>query len=316
MLDTNSFLSHIEFLKIEIDKALRKIPINESPKYLYSPIKYIIKGKGKRLRPILVHLSGHIHDADPAELMKASLAIELLHNFSLVHDDIMDNDDTRHGQPAVHKKWDDPIAILSGDTLFVLAQLLLTDLDPVIHQRFNEVALSVCEGQGFDKEFENDSSIKMDQYLSMISKKTGALLGLSAEMGGLIGSLNKNNNNHLFEFGLNLGLAFQIQDDYLEIFADETTMGKSLGSDIHYQKQTVMTILAREKYLSKWNQFINEKNDIETFREYFHLSGIKSETKKLIEFYIIKAQKNLSFIPEKKRGNLISYTELILNRKF
>ena len=179
MLDTNSFLSHIEFLKIEIDKALRKIPINESPKYLYSPIEYIIKGKGKRLTPILVHLSGHIHDADPAELMKASLAIELLHNFSLVHDDIMDNDDTRHGQPAVHKKWDDPIAILSGDTLFVLAQLLLTDLDPVIHQRFNEVALSVCEGQGFDKEFENDSSVKMDQYLSMISKKTGALLGLS-----------------------------------------------------------------------------------------------------------------------------------------
>ena len=165
--------------------------------------------------------------------MKGSLAIELLHNFSLVHDDIMDGDDTRHSQPSVHKKWDESTAILSGDALFALSQLLLTDLDPTVHQRFNEVALTVCEGQGFDKEFENNPSIKMDQYLLMISKKTGALLGLSAEMGGLIGSLNKNNNNHLFEFGLNLGLAFQIQDDYLEIFADETTMGKSLGSDIH-----------------------------------------------------------------------------------
>ena len=180
--------------------------------------------------------------------------------------DIMDGDDTRHNQPSVHKKWDESTAILSGDALFALSQLLLTDLDTTVHQRFNEVALTVCEGQGFDKEFENNPSIKMDQYLLMISKKTGALLGLSSEIGGMIGGLNDKENNHLFEFGLNLGLAFQIQDDYLEIFADETTMGKSLGSDIHYQKQTAMTILAREKDLSGWNQFINKKNDIEAFR--------------------------------------------------
>ena len=160
MQDTNSFLSHIEFLRTEIDKALQKLPIDESPEYLYRPIKYIVKGKGKRLRPILVHLSGHIHNADPSELMKGSLAIELLHNFSLVHDDIMDGDDTRHSQPSVHKKWDESTAILSGDALFALSQLLLTDLDTTVHQRFNEVALTVCEGQGFDKEFENNSSSK------------------------------------------------------------------------------------------------------------------------------------------------------------
>ena len=203
MQDTNSFLSHIEFLRAEIDKALQKLPIDESPEYLYRPIKYIVKGKGKSLRPILVHLSGHIHNADPSELMKGSLAIELLHNFSLVHDDIMDGDDTRHSQPSVHKKWDESTAILSGDALFALSQLLLTDLDPTVHQRFNEVALTVCEGQGFDKEFENNPSIKMDQYLLMISKKTGALLGLSSEIGGMIGGLNDKENNHLFEFGLN-----------------------------------------------------------------------------------------------------------------
>ena len=316
MQDTNSFLSHIEFLRTEIDKALQKLPIDESPEYLYRPIKYIVKGKGKRLRPILVHLSGHIHNADPSELMKGSLAIELLHNFSLVHDDIMDGDDTRHSQPSVHKKWDESTAILSGDALFALSQLLLTDLDPTVHQRFNEVALTVCEGQGFDKEFENNSSIKMDQYLLMISKKTGALLGLSSEIGGMIGGLNDKENNHLFQFGLNLGLAFQVQDDYLEIFSDESIMGKSLGSDIHYQKQTAMSILAREKDLSSWNHFIKEKKDVKEFRKYFHSSGIESETKKLIKFYIDKAQQNLSFISGKKRKNLILYSELILNREF
>ena len=248
--------------------------------------------------------------------MKGSLAIELLHNFSLVHDDIMDGDDTRHNQPSVHKKWDESTAILSGDALFALSQLLLTDLDPTVHQRFNEVALTVCEGQGFDKEFENNSSIKMDQYLLMISKKTGALLGLSSEIGGMIGGLNDKENNHLFEFGLNLGLAFQVQDDYLEIFSDESIMGKSLGSDIHYQKQTAMSILAREKDLSSWNHFIKEKKDVKEFRKYFLSSGIESETKKLIKFYIDKAQQNLSFISEKKKKNLILYSELILNREF
>ena len=316
MPDTNSFSDHIEFLRDEIDKALSKIPINGSPKYLYDPIQYVISGRGKRLRPILAHLSGQAHNADPSALMKVSLAIELLHNFSLVHDDMMDGDEIRHGKPSVHNKWDDSTAILAGDGLFSLAQLLLTDLPQIIFQRFNEVALTICEGQGLDKEFEHDTSISINQYLSMISKKTGALLGLSAELGSRLGNLDDHTNQNMFQFGLNLGLAFQIQDDYLEIFADESTMGKSLGSDISSGKQTALTILAREKDSLSWDGFINENNEISAYKEYFELNEIKMETKKLIEDYILKSQSNLEVISKDKSANLEDFTQLILNRKF
>ena len=316
MPDIYLFSDHINFLKAEIDKALSKIPINDSPKYLYGPIQYVISGKGKRLRPILTHLSGQAHNADPSELMKVSLAIELLHNFSLVHDDIMDGDVMRHGKAAVHNKWDDSTAILAGDGLFSLAQLLLTDLPKIIFKRFNEVALTICEGQGMDKEFEHDTSISVKQYLSMIGKKTGALLGLSAEMGSRLADLDDHTNQNMFEFGRNLGLAFQIQDDYLEIFADESTMGKSLGSDISSGKQTALTILAREKDSLSWDGFINENNEISAYKEYFELNEIKMETKKLIDDYILKSQSNLEVISKDKSANLEDFTQLILNRKF
>ena len=316
MPDTSSFSDHIKFLRDEIDKGLSKIPVNGSPKYLYEPIQYVISGKGKRLRPILTHLSGQARNADPSELMKVSLAIELLHNFTLVHDDIMDGDEIRHGKQTVHNKWDNSTAILAGDGLFSLAQLLLTDLPKIIFQRFNEVALTICEGQGMDKEFEHDTSISIDQYLSMIGKKTGALLGLSAELGSRLGDLDDHLNKNMFEFGLNLGLAFQIQDDYLEIFADESTMGKSLGSDISSGKQTILSILARGKDSLSWEGFINENNEISAYKEYFEEHGIKMETEKLIKDYISKSQNNLEVISKDKRDNLIGYTQLILNRKF
>jgi geranylgeranyl pyrophosphate synthase len=316
MMDINSFSDHINFLKIEIDKALRKIPVKDSPKYLYDPIQYVISGKGKRLRPILVHLSGQAHDADPSELMKVSLAVELLHNFSLVHDDIMDGDEIRHSKPSVHHKWDNSAAILAGDGLFSLAQLLLTKLPIIVFQRFNEVALTICEGQGMDKEFENNSSININHYLSMIGKKTGALLGLSAEMGVLLGKLDNHKNKDLFEFGFNLGLAFQIQDDYLEIFGDESSMGKSLGSDITSGKQTVLTILAREKDPVSWDKFVSSNSDIQGYKEYYESSEVKVEAKKLIDEFISKSQINLDVVPKEKRDALKSFSQLILNRKF
>ena len=256
---TSSFEKHISFIKSDIEKSLNKIPLTNNPNYLYDPIRYIIKGKGKRLRPILVHLVGHSYSADPEDLMKASMAVELLHNFTLVHDDIMDNDSVRHGKPTVHKKWDEPTAILSGDAIFVLSQLLLNSLPQIIHRRFNEVSLNICEGQGMDKEFENDPSISMGKYLIMIGKKTGALLGLCAELGGLLSGQKKEEAHSLFQYGLNLGLAFQIQDDLLEIFSDESVMGKSLGSDLSKNKQTALTILAKNDNSEKWLNFTQLK---------------------------------------------------------
>ncbi len=316
MADTNSFPEHVQFLKGEIEKALQKIPLDHSPNYLYDPLKYVLKGKGKRLRPVLVHLAGQVYQADPEALMKAGVAVELLHNFTLVHDDIMDEDDVRHGQPAVHKQWDDATAILAGDGLFVLSQLMLTGLTPIVHQRVNEVTLAVCEGQGMDKEFENDSSVSMGHYLIMIGKKTGALLGLSAELGALIGKASEETAHHLFEFGLNLGLAFQIQDDFLEIFGDESSMGKSLGSDIRAGKQTALTILARENNPEKWGSFIKDNHSILACQSYFESNGIKANTEKTIQHYIEKAQAGLNVIPEEKRDYLNQFTTMILNRTY
>ena len=175
---TSTFQEHIQFIQSQTNKALAKIaPKLNSSKYFYDPVDYVIKGEGKRLRPVLVHLSGQAYDAQPDDLMKLGIAVELLHNFSLVHDDIMDNDSKRHGQPSVHYKWDIPTAILAGDGLYTLAQLSLVGLDSYIFQRFNEVALEICEGQGMDKEFENDHSIDMDSYIQMIGKKTACFLG-------------------------------------------------------------------------------------------------------------------------------------------
>ena len=317
MSDIRSFQDHISFIRSQTEKGLSKIPLRPNlTNYFYEPIKYVIKGQGKRLRPILVHLTGQIYNAHPDELMKAGIAVELLHNFSLVHDDIMDNDSKRHGQPSVHNKWDTSTAILAGDGLFALAQLSLVGLKPVAYQRFNEVALEVCEGQGIDKEYESNTSITMDEYIQMIGKKTASFLGLCAEIGGLLGSASQKETNNLFQFGYNLGLAFQIKDDYLEIFGDEKTMGKSLGSDLDEQKQTVMTITARKKDFDNWTKFIQKKNKLSQYKDYFEKNGIKREVENMIEVYVSKALSGLDLISKNKSMHLSEYAKLILNRDY
>ena len=313
---TSSFEKHISFIKSDIEKSLNKIPLTNNPNYLYDPIRYIINGKGKRLRPILVHLVGHSYSADPEDLMKASMAVELLHNFTLVHDDIMDNDSVRHGKPTVHKKWDEPTAILSGDAIFVLSQLLLNSLPQIIHRRFNEVSLNICEGQGMDKEFENDPSISMGKYLIMIGKKTGALLGLCAELGGLLSGQKKEEAHSLFQYGLNLGLAFQIQDDLLEIFSDESVMGKSLGSDLSKNKQTALTILAKNDNSEKWLNFTRNYSKISDYQSYFDKNRIRNKVEESIQHYINKANSALNAAPKSDKDHLQKFTTLILKRKF
>ena len=313
---TSSFEKHISFIKSDIEKSLNKIPLTNNPNYLYDPIRYILNGKGKRLRPILVHLVGHSYSADPEDLMKASMAVELLHNFTLVHDDIMDNDSVRHGKPTVHKKWDEPTAILSGDAIFVLSQLLLNSLPQIIHRRFNEVSLNICEGQGMDKEFENDPSISMGKYLIMIGKKTGALLGLCAELGALLSGQKKEEAHSLFQYGLNLGLAFQIQDDLLEIFGDEAAMGKSLGSDISKNKQTALTILARDDNSEKWLNFISNYSKISDYQSYFDKNKIRNKVEESIQHYINKAYSALNAAPKSDKDHLQKFATLILKRKF
>lgn len=314
---TSTFQEHIQFIQSQTNKALAKItPKLNSSKYFYDPVDYVIKGEGKRLRPVLVHLSGQAYDAQPDDLMKLGIAVELLHNFSLVHDDIMDNDSKRHGQPSVHYKWDIPTAILAGDGLFTLAQLSLVGLDSYIFQRFNEVALEICEGQGMDKEFENDHSIDMDSYIQMIGKKTACFLGMCSELGAVLGGASEKEANNLYKFGYFLGLAFQIKDDYLEIYGNEESMGKSLGSDIDENKQTILAIVARKINIKDWDSFLNKKRKFEEYKNYFESNGVKKEVENLIELNVEKALTGLSMVSDDRSVQLNKYANLILNREF
>ncbi len=173
-MDIKTFQDKVADLRDRFNSVLRDYPLSDRPNYLYDPIRYVLKGEGKRLRPILVYLVGSVYNADDSDLINAGLAAELLHNFTLVHDDIMDQDDIRHGQLTIHKKWDESTAILTGDGIYAIAQLLITEVK--INQltaikAFNKATLFVCEGQAYDKEFENNHSVTLDDYLLMIEKK-------------------------------------------------------------------------------------------------------------------------------------------------
>ena len=314
--DNDDFHKEIIFLKSEINRSLKKFLVKSEPKYLYDPIKYSINNSGKRLRPILVFLSGKLFNANVSDLMKAAVAVELLHIFTLIHDDIMDDDDIRHGKPSLHKKWDISTAILSGDAIFTLAQLAINSLDKNTYNRLNEISLSVCEGQALDKEFENDTSISMDKYLDMIAKKTGSLLGLCSELGAIVSEQEIDIRTTLYSFGVNLGLAFQIQDDYLEIFGEPELMGKSLGSDIHSGKQTAMTILARNMNEKEWIRLNSKKTDLQGYKNFFLENRIDHEIKKLVEYYINKTSKSIEFVKSSENNFLDDFSNYILNRRY
>ncbi len=321
---TDSFLHHIEQLRFEINERLQNFPLDSEPKYIYDPIKYIMDGRGKRLRPIIVNLVGTVYNASKDDLLNAGLAVELLHNFTLVHDDIMDQDNLRHGKATVHKKWDESTAILAGDGIYAIALILITKVktNPLkaVHA-FNKATLYVCEGQAYDQEYEHNHGIVLDQYLTMIQKKTGWLIGFCAELGGILGNQPDSVINELHSYGLNLGMAFQIQDDILEIFSDSKSMGKSLGSDLIAGKQTILTVLARQNdkdiWKQKWEEIMN--NDIQSaikkFRIYFEKNGILDSAKNMAKKYTETAQNNLQIIPKEKRTQLEQLTEFVWKRK-
>jgi geranylgeranyl diphosphate synthase type II len=323
-LVTDSFLDHIDQLRIEFNERLNNFPLDSEPRYIYDPIRYIIEGKGKRLRPIIVNLVGTAYGASKEDLMNAGLAVELLHNFTLVHDDIMDQDSIRHGKATVHKKWDESTAILAGDGIYAIAQILITkvSVNPLkaVHA-FNKATLYVCEGQAYDKEFEHDNEIVFDQYLTMIKKKTGWLIGFCAELGGIIGDQSDEVIHNLRSYGLNLGIAFQIQDDILEIFSDSKSMGKSLGSDLVAGKQTALTVLARKQDADSWHKKwesilkMNIGKALPELREYFTESGVLDLAKDITQKYTEDAQNDLKVIPKNKRIHLEQLTEFVWKRK-
>ena len=298
---------------------------------LYEPIKYILGLGGKRIRPILALLSGNLYNAREDQSVAAALAIEIFHNFSLVHDDIMDLAPLRRGNATVHKKWDNNAAILSGDAMLIEAYQQLARVDasllPEVLQLFNTTSLEVCEGQQRDMDFENREDVTVQEYVEMISLKTAVLLGCSLKMGALLGRAKAEESDALYNFGKSAGIAFQIQDDYLDAFGDPEKFGKQVGGDIISNKKTYLVLHAlceaspEERGELRSIYFKNSIKDPETkvrrVKDLFSKYGVDQYTKAQSEFYFDQAMtylEDLELSSEKKQG-FLEFLDLLRFRK-
>lgn len=255
----------------KIEKGLQDLLLPDDPQTLYQPFRYALDVGGKRIRPLLTCLASGICGGDIEDALPAALAVEILHNFTLVHDDIMDSAETRRGEPSVYKKWNENIAILSGDVMFADAYRQLAAYGQndaftkqeytALHDVFSEAVITVCEGQALDMEFVNRTSVSHNEYIRMIAGKTAALLSASLEMGAIAAHASPQMREELAELGHEMGIAFQIQDDLLDAVADPEKFGKKPGGDIYEGKKTYLTILALERADEDQKRFIQSVLD-------------------------------------------------------
>ncbi len=244
-----------------IEQALKEKHYGANPKELYEPVKYIMSLGGKRLRPVLVLMGCDFFGEQIDKAMHAALAVEIFHNFTLVHDDLMDNAPLRRNQPTVHEKWNSSIAILSGDAMMIAAYQELNRVNPQLLSPliniFSETAIKVCEGQQLDMNYEKTQKVSILQYLKMIELKTAVLVGASLKMGAIIGNAREEDAHQLYEFGKHIGVAFQLQDDILDVYADEKKFGKQKGGDIIANKKTYLLLKAIE--IAEGNRYMKEE---------------------------------------------------------
>lgn len=300
------------------------------PKGLYAPIDYILKLGGKRLRPILVLLAAESFGATKEKALPASLAVEVFHNFSLVHDDIMDEAPLRRGKPTVHKKWDTNTGILSGDAMLIMAYQQLHDYPSsqakALHQLFSKTAIQICEGQQYDVEFETRNLVSETEYLQMIEYKTAVLVACALQMGAIIAEASEESQHKIYEFGKLLGIAFQLQDDFLDAFGNPATFGKQIGGDILENKKTFLYIKAKElgneKQKDELNRFFSvetHKNEdkIQQVKDIFEATGAKRSIQKAIEVYTHQAIKVLNSIEmkEQAKNHLLEFSDWLMTRK-
>jgi len=332
MKDTGVQMKHehryLRYKRI-IEKYLQEFIVDKLPHSLYTPAKYVLSSGGKRLRPIITLLACEATGGKTDDAIHASAGIEILHNFTLVHDDIMDCAKTRRGRLTVHQKWDENVAILAGDALLGLAYkaLLKTKSQHIqnICRIFTEGIITVCEGQALDKEFETRQRVHINDYLFMVEKKTGKLVSIAAEIGALIGNGTTNEVIALGKFGMNLGRAFQIQDDLLDIMGNEQKFGKSIGNDLMQGKKTFILLEALRHAMGKQKQLLTKafkkgaikKSDINAFRKIFEDTGAIEITKKKIENDIMEAKNQLSILKASPaRETLLWLADKLLNRTY
>lgn len=312
-----------------INSKIEKIRIQGTPNELYDPINYILNLKSKRVRPILSLLSYSLFKEDIDKITEPSIALEFFHNFTLIHDDIMDNADIRRGEDTIHKKWNNNIGILSGDLLMIFAYKMLENVEEKTFkktfQRYNSIAVKVCEGQQYDMNFEVENEISEDDYLKMITLKTAVLIGFSLELGGLIANKEKLITEQLYIAGENFGVSFQLMDDYLDVFGS-AEFGKKIGGDISSNKKTYLIIKLLEKanstdkesVLKLMNDNNEDENKIKFITDMMLKYQIDKIAKQKMDIYFDEGMKILSNISSKKNKilELKNYFEKMRERKF
>jgi len=319
----------IESYQQKFVEYLEEYSIIKEPKGLYEPIQYILKLGGKRLRPVLTLMTTEVFNCDYKKSLNAALSIEVFHNFSLIHDDIMDDAPLRRGFQTVHEKWDVNTGILSGDAMLIMAYKLFENYSDKIFrglaELFSKTALEVCEGQQYDVDFESRSDVTISEYLKMIEYKTAVLVGAAMKMGAIVAEASISDQNCIYEFGKNLGIAFQLQDDYLDAFGDPKTFGKQIGGDIIENKKTILYINAihnskPEDRLQLQHLFSispnNPEDKIQLAKQIFIESGSTTETKNAIKKYTQNAFNILDTlnISEDKKMILKQFGEQLMNR--
>ncbi len=311
------------------EKELAKQHFGGFPSQLYEPIEYTLKLGGKRIRPVLTLMGCCLFDNDIGKALPQAIAIELFHNFTLIHDDIMDNAPVRRGKKTVFKKWNQNTAILSGDTLFAkayqYAQMADKEILGEVLGVFSQTAIEVCEGQQLDLEFENRNDVTVDEYIEMIRLKTGVLFASSLKIGSFMGHASKADTENLYNFGIAIGLGFQLEDDLLDTYGDVEVFGKKTGGDIVTNKKTYLYLKALEKADDKIrNELIrlytepqqDEAQKIKTVKQYFSELEVDKDTEVLIDKYFNDSMEYLNRvnIDQKKKNELKKVAERMVNR--
>lgn len=322
-------LKSIEELQVVLNQALLELDLPHEPSELYDPIRYLINLGGKHLRPVLVLMIADMYELDLNKVMPQALGIELFHNFTLMHDDIMDEAPIRRGKPTVHKKWNTNAAILSGDVLFVKSYQLIVKTESRFLNKilalFNKTAIEVCEGQQLDMNFEKQVEVSMSSYVKMIRLKTAVLLAFSLKMGALVSDASDEDQENLYQFGIHIGIAFQLMDDILDVYGDKKDFGKQVAGDILSNKKTCLYITAYEKanlvqrkvldyYFS--NQDFEPKQKVSEVIKVYNAIGVKEFCLKMMRENHALAIGNLNAVsvPEDRKSVLSKFIEILMLR--
>lgn len=319
----------IDETQILVNEFIANLPYDRKPFALYEPAQYVLSAGGKRIRPVLMLLAYNLYKDDPESILWVASGLETYHNYTLLHDDLMDKADVRRGRPTVHKKWDDNTAILSGDAMLVQAYqrvaMCADDKLRDVMDIFTETALQIGEGQQYDMDFENRMDVEEAEYIEMIRLKTSVLLACALKIGAILAGASKEDQDNLYHFGECIGLAFQLQDDYLDVYGDEKVFGKAIGGDICNNKKTFMLINAQlraegddKAELERWlsDKEFDRAEKVASVTALYNKLGIDKLAQQKMDEYYVKAEKYLAevSVDDEKKAMLREFAQIMMKR--